>query len=152
MSILLKKVSPFHSGAGQFLEDENLILNQRERLVLSFLGGLLVAGIIFWLTLTQSKVTQTKVSEVPAPRRPYAANKVIPPESSTVPIAKGSTSQYRDEIIQYVIDPCFAQISRKNLKGFMSEKQAVDLLKITDKEAVENVVLVTLPLIKRGYV
>ena len=47
MSILLKKVSPFHSGAGQFLEDENLILNQRERLVLSFLGGLLVAGIIF---------------------------------------------------------------------------------------------------------
>ena len=30
----------------------------------------------------------------------------------------------------------------------MSEKQAVDLLKITDKEAGENVVLVTLPLIK----
>ena len=74
----------------------------------------------------------------------------VPPvsSSSSAPIAKVPTPQYRDEIFQYVIDPCFAQISSRNLTEYVSGKHAVDLLKITEKEGVENVISMILPMIK----
>lgn len=121
---------------------------QSEKLLLSFIGGGILVALIFWLALTQSKVTYPKVSEVSAPKKTSAASKVIPPESSTAPTNKGSGSRYRGEIIKYIIDPCLAQIARKNLTGLMSEKQAVDLLKITDKGSIENLIKVTLPVIE----
>lgn len=118
-------------------------MSNQGSLVLSFIGGVFLTAGIFWFALTQSKVI-----DATTPGRPYAASKVISPESSPALIAKGSAPQYRDEIMKYVIDPCFAQISRKELTGLMSEKQAVDLLKITEKEAVEKVVAVISPVIK----
>ena len=104
-------------------------MSWKTSLLVIFGGGLFVA-ILFWSS------------------RPVSRGSSPGSSSSTAPIAKGPTSQYRDEILQYVIDPCFTQISRRNLTEFVSEKQAVDLLKITEKDGVENVISLILPMVK----
>ena len=128
------------------------MLEENKDLFLAFIAGGVLSG-----TIVLVAMSEPTVSEVPAPKISHSQSESSSPKRSPAPIAerkkiyqKGSESQYRDEIVQYIIDPCFAQIARRNLTQFISEKQAIDLLKATDKGAIENVIKLTLPLIKEA--
>ena len=56
---------------------------------------------------------------------------------------------YKAEIVQHIVDPCFAYSADKSdVLDQMSEAEAVTLMKIMSPDAVQDTIDVTLPVVK----
>ena len=58
---------------------------------------------------------------------------------------------YRQEIMQHVVDPCYTKLANRpgGLAEQISTKEAVELMKIFGKDAIEAVMRETIPLVSK---